>query len=283
MAYTLFIVEDKFFTDLPQSVRDDLLDETKRLFKFIPKFHVVTRQPAQFPAALDFTDSVFRLGEDDDAVTAFSNDSPHQQWKNIRDSITQRGIRVQLNISHATAKPEVIGVAIMWKDVITAGGDRLAITMTGGTASLKAVELEVVQALAHGREKHEILEYQKKRQRKDPDVYHGSKKEAEDTADLRLYDLLDKPLKDWPPVCQKYASLALARALAHEVRHQYVGPHATAGLGSDAPAIWGDKNYEDFSDADKGDIHNAITQLERKQTAATIQIETFAKGQTFPF
>jgi hypothetical protein len=290
MPRTLFIVEDKVFTDLPQSIRTAALDEAKRIFKFIPNFQVVTSQQGQFPPALDFTDSVFRVGKDGDDLAAFMNVTSNQQWKNILASIKQKGINVKassLSI-HTPSTPERFGVGFMWKEVIPVGNAKLAITETGGLASLEDVQQEVVKFLAHDREKNDIQQSMKDGKRKDEKKmyashYHGGRQEAEDLADLKQYDLLNQSLKNWPVDVQKKVGVALGRVLAHEVRHQYVDDpvHAKSGLGADSPAIMDDKNYGDFDD--QPDILNKLRDLERKQQNATVQIETIPKGEPFPF
>jgi hypothetical protein len=301
MAKTLYIVDDKVFTDLPKDVRTAALDETKKLLKFIPKFDVKTFQSAQFPAALDFTDAVFRLGEDSGALSGFFNTTSNQQWKNTLDSIKQHNISISSSIqgAHAPSTPDRIGVGFMKKEVIQAGTARLGITITGGMASLEDVKLEVVKWLAHGRTEADIKQFQQHELRRFPDKYPGSTQDAIDKADLKQYDFMKQPLKNWPQNVkfranpqkpetmvnvQTKVGVFLARALVHEVRHQYAGDsHAKAALGSDAPDISDDANYGDFSVDDKGNINNKITAFELKQKNATIRIETNAQGQTFPF
>jgi hypothetical protein len=285
MPRTLFVVEDKAFTDLPKSVQAVVLDETTKLLKFVPKFQVVTKQPNQFPAALDFSDSVVRFGDDVD-LGAFRDFSSHQQFVNILVSVKQKGFNVESAgiRQHTPPTLERIGVGWMSKEVKPIAGRKLAVTMMGGMVSVQAVQRDVVEFLAHGRKEDEIIDYQKTRLRKDPDVYRGSKKAAEDNADLKQYDLLKKALKDWPPDAQKKVGLILARAAAHEARHEYTGAgHAKTSLGANSPDLTDDKNYADFSGDDKTDILNKIAALEKDQGTATIQLETIPKGQPFPF
>jgi hypothetical protein len=285
---TLYIVEDDVLTGLPELVRNTALAETSKVLTFIPNFQVKKLQPSQFPAALDFTDSVVRLGADDADVQAYFNAKSNQQQKNVKASATQKGIKVTSSLlgTYTPGTPDTIGVGFMWKEVKPAGDDKkLAITQTGGIVSLKSIQEVVVQSRAHGREKSEILQSQKDEQRRLGDKYHGSAKEKQNDEDLKQYDLLNKPLKDWPDDVQKKVGVVLGRALAHEARHQYFGPeHAkTGGIGADAPDLPDDKNYGSFSDDDKKEINNKIAALEQNQSTATVQIETNPKGEPFPF
>jgi hypothetical protein len=284
MARTLYIVDETDFTNLPKTIRDTTLAETTKLLTFIQKYQVKPLKPDQFPAALDFTDSVFRLGADEAAIAVYTNSSSHQQWKNAVESIKKQGIKIQSGPdNHVATVPDQLGKAFMSKEVVTAGSVTLAVTITGGTGSLKDVQLEVVQFLAGGDTLQEIDTKIRAAQRKFKEKYEGSLTEKELTAFKQKYDLMKQALKDWPQDLQIKVGVVLARVIAHEARHQYVGAgHATAALGAVSADIIDDKNYGDFSKEDKGDITNALTKLEQNQKGATL-IETNVKGQTFPF
>lgn len=286
MANTLLIVEDKIFVDLPPSVRNNALVETKRLFAFIPRFQVVTRQPTQFPAAVDFTDSIIKFVETDDEVSAVFNQSFRQQLSNIRHSIKQNGFNPPTNmVQRFPATPERGGVGFQQKEIVQAGQTRLAMTVTGGIVSLETAKSEVVEAFAGGRTKKEILDNQDKAiKKKGLAGYFGKHQSLVDTRGLFSYDLLDKNLTDWPKDYQDAVGVALGRLTAHEARHQYVLPHFNGGgLGASEAAIWGDKNFEQFDRQDQGGILAEIQRLQKEQRRANIHLETLPKGQPFPF
>lgn len=286
MANTLFIVEDKIFVDLPPSIRNNALVETKRLFAFISKFQVVTRQPAQFPAAIDFTDSIIKLVDTDDEVSPVHNQSVRQQLSNIRHSIKQNGFNPPTNMMQRfPATPERGGVGFQQKEIISAGPTKLAMTLTGGIVSLETVKAEVVEVFAGGRTKQEILADQDKAiKKKGLAGYYGKHQALVDTRGLFSYELLDKILTDWPTDYQDAVGIALGRIIAHEARHQYILPHFSGGgLGASEAVIWGDKNFEQFDKQDQSDISIKIQQLQTEQRKASIQLETFPRGQPFPF
>lgn len=286
MANILFIVEDKIFVDLPASVRDHALVETKRLFAFIPQFQVVTRQPARLPATLDFTDSVIKLVETDDEVSTVLNQSFRQQMANIRHSIKQNGFNPPTNmVQRFPAIPERGGVGFQQKEIIMAGRTRLAMTVTGGIVSLEAVKSEVVEVFAGGRTKKEILDDQDKAiKKKGLAGYFGKHRALVDTRGLFSYDLVEKRLKDWPKDYQDAVGVALGRLIAHEARHQYILPHFDGGgLGASEAAIWGDKNFEQFDRQDQSSLLARIQQLRTEQRKANIHLETLPRGQPFPF
>jgi hypothetical protein len=49
LAKTLFIVDDEVFQGLPDAAQKRLLDETKKLFSFVPGFTVEARNLRYFP------------------------------------------------------------------------------------------------------------------------------------------------------------------------------------------------------------------------------------------
>jgi hypothetical protein len=90
MAKTLFIVDDDVFQGLPGAVQKSLLDETRRLFSFVPGFKVEARKPPLFPAIIHFTDSVVMLAGNDDEVDAAIRQISRREDANIRFSIKLR-------------------------------------------------------------------------------------------------------------------------------------------------------------------------------------------------
>ena len=61
----------------------------------------------------------------------------------------------------------------------------------------------------------------------------------------------------------------LARAIAHEARHQYVLPHSVTKLGADM-VLMDDRNATRFSSEDQNQIRDAISRFETQQKNATL-------------
>lgn len=295
MANTLYIVEDIFFTELPEPVRKNAVAEAKKILAFIPKFDVKALSPLKFPAVFDFTDSVIRVVADDKAIGTFEVDSKAQQMKNIRFSLAARGYSLAPNTnprSHSFVL-ERAGVGWMGKEVMSISRsvnnqsqtDKVAITQTGGAAAVLGAAPDVLKIFAHGRDKDYLLAIQKKYQQNHPGDYSKTQHYKDTTADLAVWALLDKPLRDWPRDVQEALGKALGRIIAHEARHQYTGSgHADEGLGGESPELWGMAKHEQFSTDDQAEIGAAIRKLADDQKAATVPLaETNPKGQPFPF
>jgi hypothetical protein len=286
MANTLFIVEDIDFTNLPDSVRDNGLAETKKLFAFITNFNVVTRQPTQFPATLDFTDSIVKIVETDDVVSAVQNQSIRQQTSNILHSIRQNGMNATTDVpKRFPATPERGGVGFQRKEIITIGAAKLAMTVTGGVAALEAVKSDVVDAFSDGYSRAEILKHRDDQiKKKGPAGYFGKHEALIDERRLNAWDQLNRDLVDWTKDSQGAVGVGLGRLIAHEARHQYIEPHFNGGgLGASEAVLFGDKNFEQFDKADQKDISAKLQKFKTEQQKATIHLETLPKGQPFPF
>jgi hypothetical protein len=287
MARTIYIVLDNVATGLPKSVFDGAVAEIKSLFAF-GQLAVEARAATRFPAAIDFSDAVIRLVDSGDAVAAYSTDKFSQQNKNIRKAIAQQGIKLEENsFGRFSGNPERVGVAFMHKVVIPAGQKKLRVTFTGGAVSVRAVQEEVVLKLAGDRTQAEIKKREAdavRKEQQDPKYkYKGSKLEEENKRDLAFHALLDKELNKWSAPQQEAVGKAVGRAAAHEARHQYIMEHAETELGAGEPQIFGDKNYEQFSDDDRQAITLAIRQFATLQATATTHIETFPAGEPFPY
>ena len=291
MANTLFIIEDDVLTNLPQSVRDKALAETKRIFAFV-RLNVLTRPSSQFPTTLDFTDSIVKIVETDGEVGAVQNQSVRQQMSNVLQSIQRHGINVTSRgvPTRFASTPERGGVGFQLKEIMTVGAARLAMTVTGGVAALESVKSEVVEAFADGRERQEILQHQRDaingtpRKKGQGLGYFATHQALIDTRELFAYDLLGMDLARWPKDYQEAVGTGLGRLIAHEARHQYVEPHFNGGgLGASEPVLWGDKNFEQFDKGDQSQISAKIHKLKGEQQRATILLETLPKDQPFPF
>ena len=295
MAMTLHIVDDDYFSKLPEPIRTNAADEAKKILSFLPRFEVKVLGQLKFPVAMDFTDSVIRVVADDKAISVYQADSKEQQMKNIRHSLSARGYALAANTTprNHSFVMERAGVGWMGKEVLGLSRrvnnqtqtDRVAIAQTGGAAAVLGAAPDVVRAFAGNRDKDYIIQTQKTYQRNHPGDYTKTDHYKKTTADLATWALLDKPLKDWPKNMQEALGKALGRIIAHEARHQYTGAgHADDGLGGDAPELWGVKSGEEFSQDDKDDIAAAIRKLAADQQTATVApAETNPQGQPFPY
>lgn len=285
MANTLYIVEDTDFTNLPDSVRDNALAETKKLFAFITNFKVVTRQPNQFPATLDFTDSIVKFVGTDAEVAAVQNQSLRQQCPNILQSIKQNGMNATSSVpKRFPATPERGGVGFQRKEIFTIGTVKLAMTVTGGVAALEAAKSDVVDAFTDGFSRAEILKHRDDEIKKKGAGYFGKHEALIDERRLNAWDQLNRDPADWTKDFQGAVGVALGRLIAHEARHQYIEPHFNGGgLGASEPALFGDKNFEQFDKADQKDISVKLQKFRTEQQKATIHLETIPRGEPFPF
>ena len=289
MAKTLFIVDDDVFQALPAAHQKKLVAEAKKLFSFIPQFTVVTRTPALFPATLHFTDSVVKLVESDDEVTSVSNGMRRQEDANVRFSIRQTGVHLRIDplVLSPAGDPDRGGLGGHGKQtVVEGGGKTVSITITYGVASLESAGQAVVDHVLGGRTMEDILKDRRKAIAKKGLAFFGKHESLISMREESEIELVTKhtPLKDWPTDQADDVVLALARLVAHEARHQYVGEaHSARGLGADEPKIFGDKHFEQFDGTDKANILNAINLRNTDFNRAKIHLETCPKGQASPF
>jgi len=289
LAKTLFIVDDEVFQGLPGAVQKRLLDETKKLFSFVPGFTVEARKPALFPATIHFTDSVVMLVGHDDELDAAVRQIIRAEDANIRFSIKQTGVNIAIEKLKQSfdGNPDRGGVGGQWKPVVTeGGGKKVSITMTYGVASLEAAERAVVEEDLHGRTLADILKQRdKKIHDKGMARYFASHEALVSVREEMEAELMikHKPLKDWEKGLADNVATALARIVAHEARHQYILPHSANGLGTDSPRIWGDKNYEDFDGSDKANINTKISQLATDWNSAAVHLELCPQERSSPF
>lgn len=289
MAKTLFIVDDEVFQGLPGAVQKSLLDETRKLFSFVPGFKVEARKPALFPAIIHFTDSVVMLVGDDDEVDAAVRQISRQEDANIRFSIKQTGVRLSLDILNQSfdGDPDKEGAGGHFKPVVTEGGGRkVSITITRGVASLESAERAVVDEELGGRSLADILKERAKRiHDKGLAGYFGKHESLVSVREEQEAELMTKhkPLKDWDKRLADNVATALARIVAHEARHQYILEHSAKGLGADSARFWGDKNFEEFDGPDRANINNKIHRLDIDWSSATVHLELCPREQSSPF
>jgi len=289
MAKTLFIVDDDVYQGLPAAVQKKLLDETKKIFSFVPGFTVEARKPALFPATIHFTDSVVMLVKKDDEVDIAERQIKRGEDANIRFAIKQTGVKLALDklAQSFDGDPGKGGIGGHWKPVVTDGaGKKVSITMTYGVASLESAEQEVVDEDLHGRSLPDILKQRdKKIHDKGMFKYYASHEALVSVREEMEAELMVKhrPLKDWDKGLADDVATALARLVAHEARHQYILAHSARGLGASSPRLWGDKNYEEFDGADKANLNNRINQLTVDWGSAAVHLELCPKEKASPF
>ena len=292
MAYTLYIVDDAYFAGMPKDIRDTTVAQTKKLFAFLSAFKVLLLQPSAFPVKFDFTDSVVCVVETDAAVDAYQNQSVRHQTANLEHSATEKGVPISKTLpKHNAGTPDGGGIGFQSKEVLAVGNKKVAFVLTGGAASVEFAKDSLIEILTNGRTEREILAKQRALIEGTPGrpglgkaKYDASAQGADDRRHLAVYAWSKKPLKDWPKDQQISLATALARIIAHEARHQYVGPHYDGGgLGAGSPAIWGDKNFESFDEGDQKEIKVALEKLARKQATANVHLETNPTKQPFPF
>jgi hypothetical protein len=290
MANTLFIVKDDVFKDLPSAITDAAIAEVKRLYKFITRFTIAVTEQAGFPERLDFTDSIIKLVKEDAEVTAAQNDAFRIELDNVVFSIRQNGVNVaRPPLNHSAAPPDRGGVGFQQKEIVDPGNLRLIMTVTGGICSLEYAKEEVIQFATGGRTLQDIQDAVRKRIDGTPRHpgqglgYYATHQALIDTREEMTWELMNKGWSDWPQDLQDNFALALGRLIAHEARHQYLSPHASAGLGSDGAALFGQPSFENFEKSDQADITSALNDLRRRQAGGTTHLATLPKGQPFPF
>src|SRR5258708_34775435 len=132
MARTLFIVRDDVFRNLPSRITDGVVAEVRRLFRFLANFTVSVLEPVGFPERLDFTDSIVKIIEDDDGVTAAVNQARQIELDNLVFSAQQHGIRLNTPPpSRSAAMPDRGALSFQHKTICDPTHLRLIITITG--------------------------------------------------------------------------------------------------------------------------------------------------------
>ena len=262
MARTLFIVKDRIYLNLNEIVRDLLLEELRKIFKFIVGFKIKPTVAADFPQALDLSDSVVRIVETKLDGSAFVNSAWRKQYHNVRKGIIKLGIEPPAYSPprRFPAAPERYGSAFHAKQVVRAGQISLAIPYMAGWISLNAVK-EDASDLAKS--------IRPKETRKAP----WSKKAL-------TYWMSADSLLHTKDILELEGRL-LARGIAHEARHEYVLEHADTKLGSDS-AITSDGNDTRFSSKDQKEISGAIARFEHLQKFATL-VPLVAGSGELPF
>jgi hypothetical protein len=279
---TIFVPETEPFTRLPSQVRTAAIDELKRLYDFVgrtksQKIRVSLLEPAKFPQAFAFSDAVVVLIASAAALQANVTDALRRQGQNASFALGQRNVTFAnpfANPPKRPIKPETIGLGIGDKRI---QGGR-AFPFMAAYVALDEVMSELV-AEADSR----IHAAKVRKRRAGPEInakYWGSHQALFDTAILSVLDNPRDPTK-WLWGVRLFGQM-IGRAMAHEVRHVYVGAgHAAQGLGADGPPL-AISSSGSFSIADRRAIANAIAALERRQRRVPV-VPTNPSGQAFPF
>lgn len=279
---TIFVPEIAPFTTLPSQARTSAIDELKRVYDFVgrtqsQKIKVSLLEPAKFPQSFAFSDAVVVLIESAVALQANVTDALRRQGQNASFALSQRNVTFAnpfANPPKQPMKPETIGLGIGDKRI---QGGR-AFPFMAAYVALDEVMSEFVA------EADSKIHAAKVRKRRDgPELnakYWGSHRALFDTAILSVLDNPRDPTK-WLWGVQLFGQM-IGRAMAHEVRHVYVGAgHAVQGLGADGPPL-AIPSSGSFSVADRRAIANAIVVLERRQGRIPV-VPTNPTGQAFPF
>jgi hypothetical protein len=261
MSRTLYIVEDDVTKGLGGAILAKMLDETKSICAFIKNFTVVMTAADKFPPLIDFTDAIVKAVAKDADVTPMENQAKQQQRQSIDVSLKAKGLNVKSDqLERNTANPDRGGVGWHGKHIVAVNGKKAALVKTGGLVSLETVNQTVLTYLAPNNWSMDDAERAKTKTLNNARLLHGKDQESEiKRANERFaksknhWDLKAKAPKDWPPAYQETFGIALGRIVAHEARHQYVGPHFDeGGLGGDAPELLGmDKSAKFLADDQK--------------------------------
>lgn len=292
---TVHIVENEQWTALPPQTRATALEEVRRIFAFVGTqtgsgITVKIHAPNAFPETLDFSEAVVTLT---DAPAAHINRAFRTQFRHAKAEIEAMGIKVTgIDVTRVSSVPERIGLGNHDKHTVDLpGGRKLAIPVTAGVVNTSELLKVVVEDLA-GQEAAIKARQDFTDENGIEDLgafarYLASSQGLLDTQVLLVLQNQDDPTQ-WTGNYKSVLGKVLGRAIAHEARHQYVGnAHADEGLGAEGPDLLDDVRYGDFSTQDNRDIIQALQNLEREQSNATI-VPTYpnrVRGdlEAFPF
>jgi hypothetical protein len=268
-----------------------MLVEVKAIFEFVPRFDVSLRVPANIPAKIDMTDSIVKLVVDDGDVTLMKNQADQREEWSIRAGIQKLNLRVRMPDFTRYTDTDIGGVGWHAKSVLALGTTKVTIVPTGGVVS---IAFAADAALTFTAPNSWDLNWAKQRYEekiKGAKLAHGEDQarkvkaaEASYEKSKQHWKLKDIAPKNWPPEMQKQMSLALGRSVAHEARHQFIGPHFDeGGLGGGSQKLLGVATSERFLEGDSKQILDKILKFERDQLTANLHIETFPQGDHFAF
>jgi hypothetical protein len=273
---TLYVVQNDVWTKLPAAVRASAEQELNGLFAFVgassteKPFSINIVTAANLPERFDFSESVVSVIRGDPAK--YVKEAFARQDAQIRHFLAAQNVQIPAApaAGNDPLDPEKIGFGGGSRTVRTDQGRTFALPVMAGAVNIDEVIasfLENIDTLLQ--EQMEALP----NRGKDPTKWPQTVRSKKGTTSWQPHAMLGQ---------------ALGRAIAHEARHEYLGlGHAEAGLGEDAPPVFGEKTTEQFSKDDQKAILEAIRRLEATQGTATV-VPTFPqsmrqKPEDFPF
>jgi hypothetical protein len=292
MARILYILDDATLKTLGSAIMAKMVNEVKSIFSFAPKFTVLLTAQDKIPERIDFTDSIVKVVAKDDDVTAMQNQAEQQELRSIEFAIKKNKLNIKMaEFKRTSAKPERGGVAWQVKEVLSSGGQKVALVQTGGIASVETAATDALTFLAPNN--WTLKEAEEKRDGKlnKAKLAHGKDQEDKITEANTTFEKSKKHWalqgtvpKSWPQNAQDTLGIALGRLVAHEARHQYILDHFDdGGLGGESAELLGVASSEKFHKDDVKNIIGQLAKFETTQKTATIHVETFPQGQAFAF
>lgn len=269
---TLYVIHNDIWNKLPPAVRFSAEQELKNLFSFVgassseKPFSIKVVTASQLPEQFDFSESVVAVirGDTDTYVT----DAFARQDEQIKRWLAEQKVQMPATSPGGKApfRPDRIGTG----GASRSPGTTFALLVMAGAVNID----EVIDSFFDNIEA--LLENQ-----------------------LTALPKRGRDLTKWPPIVHSkheaviwdplvMLGVALAHAIAHEARHEYVGAgHSKEGLGEEDAPIIGDRSTAQFSTADRKAILDKIHNLEGTQGKATV-VPTFPqsmrkKPEQFPF
>lgn len=292
---TVYVVDDKALQSLTSITRTAALTEFKRAFDFVgqaPKETPITFSvlvPSAFPEKYDQSDGVIRLNLE----TMLSVDASMRQQAKMAAAELRKHNANLMESNRVSTAPEPLGAASKLKFVKQLSPQKkVAVVLMAGQVSIPLVASHYADNLPVTKE---LIDKRRNFEDDNGEIdlaklarYYGSTGSLKDT---RYLVIIENPttIVEWGSVDQQRVGVALGRAMAHEVRHQFVEKprHAATGLGAESPEVLDDTNYADFSIDDRKGILSALKNLDASQKGAIV-IPTFPHAiredpDSFPF
>jgi len=266
---TIFVVDNDAFRSLPWETRTRAGDEIASQFAFVngkAPMTVIFLDPGRFPEEFNFSDAVVSLTSPGVPAQIHVKWAHYYQQNYLNRAITALGSRQRVSAhdpKRENLKPDRYGLASFNKFVTSASnGTQVAVPLM-----TSAVNME------------ELIDYlNKERIPSEKDKIPTDKGSAQPAWGWISY------VHKWTAQQKELVGIALGRAMAHEVRHLYVGSgHAADGLGSAGAQLFG--RDATFSAADKTKIKSRITTLETQQGTRAVAASFAAAERSldFPF
>jgi hypothetical protein len=277
---TIFVADVPPFTTLPAQARTSAIDELRRLYDFIGgtrarKMTVTLLEPGRFPQSFAFSDAVVVLIPASAGLQANVNETLRRQGQNAVHALAQLNVAFRnpfANPPKTPMKPETIGVGLSDRRVQSGRAFPFM-------AAYVALDEIISEFVAEAESKIDVRRARQRQKEINP-KYWGSHLALFETAVLSVVDNKSDPTQ-WLWEVPLFGQM-VGRAMAHEVRHAYVGAgHAAQGLGADGPPL-AIPSSGSFSPADRTGIARTIAALERRQGRNQL-VPTNPTGQPFPF